>query len=129
MQIMWVALGGALGASARVACAGWVARWFGVGGAPLGTLAVNALGSLAMGALAFVLIRRAPEADPAVRAFLAAGFLGGFTTFSTFSLDAFGLLIEGRGAAALAYVAASVALSIGALALGWLAAAALIGVR
>lgn len=109
-----VALGGAFGAVARyltvLAALRAFGPWF-----PWGTLAVNVLGSFVMGAL-FVwleardLMRLAP--------LLMAGFLGGFTTFSAFSLDTVKLWQEGASLAASTYVAVSVALSLGALALG-----------
>ncbi len=99
-----VALGGALGASLRyLATLLWPAPW--------GVLAVNVLGSFAIGALAV----RLPAA-PAP--FLVTGVLGGFTTFSAFSLDAVRLAEGGRLGAATLYVGGSVALSLGACAAG-----------
>jgi CrcB protein len=90
---------------------------------PWGTLAVNVLGSLLMGLLAGFLAQRAGAgwAQPA-RLFLGTGVLGGFTTFSAFSLDAALLWERGEAGAAALYVAASVLLSLAALAAGlWLA--------
>ena len=83
------------------------------------TLAVNVAGSFAMGLLAGWLALKAGEGwTREVRLFLATGILGGFTTFSAFSLDA--VLLWGRAekTAALAYIGGSVVLSIGALLLG-----------
>ena len=105
MVFLQVAIGGALGAMLR----------YGIGlflVFPFGTLAVNVLGSFLMG-LAFVLLSNRGAAP-----FVMAGVLGGFTTFSAFSLDVFKLYEAERIAAAGGYVAASVILSIGALALG-----------
>jgi CrcB protein len=86
---------------------------------PWGTLAINVVGSLGMGLLvAWLATRAALPLSGSLRFFLATGVLGGFTTFSAFSLDAVLLWQRGDWAAAAAYVAASVALSIGALALG-----------
>jgi CrcB protein len=86
---------------------------------PWGTLAVNVVGSLAMGLLAGWLILRgeASWASP-LRLFAATGILGGFTTFSAYSLDALLLWERGEPALATAYVTASVVLSIGAAAGG-----------
>ena len=86
-----------------------------LGGAmPLGTLAINVVGSFAMGAITeyFAIHGRLP---PTWRLFLTTGILGGFTTFSAFSLEAVLLYERGELAAAAGYVAGSVALSIGAL--------------
>ncbi len=77
--------------------------------APFGTALVNVAGSLAIGAL-FVTLRQSP--------LLMTGVLGGFTTFSAFSLDALKLYRDGQTLQALAYVAASVGLSLAAVALG-----------
>lgn len=109
-----VALGGALGAVARFLTVMAALRAFGPG-FPWGTLAVNVLGSFAMGLL-FVwleargMLRLAP--------LLMAGVLGGFTTFSAFSLDALKLWESGAAGAAAGYVLASVVLSVGALVAG-----------
>ena len=83
-------------------------------GLPLGTLFVNALGSLAMGMIVEYWALRSGLPQPA-RLFLTTGVLGGFTTFSTFSLETALLWERGATAAAAAYVAASVALSLGAM--------------
>lgn len=109
--LLQVALGGALGASARYLSALAAVRLLGPG-FPWGTVFVNVAGSLAMGVLAVTLGpgRWAP--------LLMAGFLGGFTTFSAFSLDAVALVERGQVLAAAGYVAGSVVLSIGALVLG-----------
>ncbi len=77
---------------------------------PWGTLAVNVAGSLLMGLLAAALARHAEA-----RLFLMTGVLGGFTTFSAFSLDAVALWERGEAGLALLYVSASVLLSVGAL--------------
>ncbi len=105
-----VALGGAVGATARYLAIAMVTR--AVPGFPYGTLAVNVLGSLAMGILAVLLIDRLSDAPSRMAPFLLTGVLGGFTTFSAFSLDAVLLIERGRLAAAGGYVLASVALSL-----------------
>ena len=80
---------------------------------PWGTLVVNVLGSLTMGAL-YILLATRTHLSP----LLLTGVLGGFTTFSAFSLDALKLWQSGQTPQALAYVAASVLLSLAAVALG-----------
>jgi CrcB protein len=107
-------LGGALRHAVNLACA----RAFGLA-FPWGTLAVNVIGSFAMGLLAGWLAFRAGTAwSQAVRLLLTTGVLGGFTTFSAFSLDAVLLWERGEPALAALYAGASVGLSIGALVLG-----------
>ncbi len=118
--LMQIALGGALGAVLRHAAVGLAARLFGAA-FPWGTLAVNVAGSFAMG-LVFVLAARPELGIQRTAPFLMPGLLGGFTTFSAFSLDAALLAGGGRAAAAVAYVAASVGLSLTALCAGLAAA-------
>ncbi len=113
-------LGGGLGAVSRHLSSVAVMRWSGPG-FPWGTMLVNIAGSLAMGMLIAWLARRSSEGAD-MRLLLATGFLGGFTTFSAFSLDAVTLYERGALTAAAAYVIASVTLSILALFGGlWLA--------
>ena len=107
-QIFWVALGGAAGSVARYSVGVWAARLFGAS-LPWGTLIVNVLGGLAMGALA----ARLGPAQETLRLALGVGVLGGFTTFSAFSLETVRLIEQGPATAAL-YVAASLILSVGA---------------
>lgn len=95
------------------------ARWFGPD-FPWGTFSVNVLGSFAMGLLAGWLALKSGGWPQPMRLFLATGLLGGFTTFSAFSLDAVMLWERGRMFAALAYAGGSVVASIAALALGLL---------
>lgn len=115
-----VALGGALGALARFTT-GLAVAWIAGQPSPLATLFVNIAGSFIMGMVAVALPARFELAE-AWRGFLAIGFLGAFTTFSTFSLDAVFLYERGRLGWAVAYVAVSVAGSLGAVALGLLVA-------
>lgn len=110
-----VFLGGGLGASLRHLVNIGLARFLGVS-FPWGTLGVNITGSLAMGFLVAWLATRYEGGGQDLRLFLATGVLGGYTTFSAFSLDAVALWERGAQAAALAYVLASVVLSIAALA-------------
>jgi CrcB protein len=110
-----VAVGGALGALLRFGTVQLTRALFGVG-FPLGTLVVNGLGCLAAGLVAAWLEARGESAQR--RAFLAIGLLGGFTTFSAFGVETLALLREGRTAAALGYVALSLACGLGGVALG-----------
>lgn len=114
--ILFAAAGGALGAGARHAINTAMLAWFGPG-FPWATLTVNVVGSLLMGILVQALMPFDGGA-PALRVFLATGILGGFTTFSAFSLDAWVLYERQQHAAFALYVAASVLLSIAALFLG-----------
>ncbi|HEB99703.1 MAG TPA: fluoride efflux transporter CrcB [Thiotrichales bacterium] len=84
---------------------------------PYGTLAVNVLGSLAMGFL-FVLLVERLESGPAVRAFLLIGLLGAFTTFSTFSIETLNLIQAGEAMKAVLNMLLSVLLCMVAVALG-----------
>jgi CrcB protein len=114
-----VGIGGGIGALIRYYVAGWVqpSSWSGF---PIGIFVVNITGGLAMGlivALAALKLQMTPE----VRAFLTTGVLGGYTTFSTFSLESAMLMERGAYAQAAAYVVGSVVLSILAIFLGfWL---------
>ena len=110
-----VAAGGALGAVLRHAATSASARAF--PDFPIGTMAVNALGSLAMGLAAWHLLRRPPEPS-ALAPFAMTGVLGGFTTFSAYSLDAVRLWEAGRAGAAALYALGSVALALAALVAG-----------
>ncbi|WP_304189296.1 fluoride efflux transporter CrcB [Lentibacter algarum] len=110
-SLLHVALGGALGASARYLVGVGAVRLLGHG-FPWATLVVNVLGSLVMGALVVLLAQKdATRLAP----LLMTGLLGGFTTFSAFSLDAVTLYERGQVGAAAGYVAVSVVFSIGAL--------------
>ena len=99
-----VAIGGALGSVLRYLTTSMV-------GAPMATALVNVAGSFAMGVL-FILL------SPRFAPLLMAGVLGGFTTFSAFSLDALKLYTQGQPAQALLYTAGTVTLSLIAVALG-----------
>lgn len=111
-----VGLGGAIGAMLRYGAGmslGSLANGF-----PASTFAVNLVGSIAMGLLIGVLAKTTPQYQNEIRLFLAVGIFGGFTTFSSFSLDAFGLLERGDYLLAGLYILGSVALGIAGLAMG-----------
>lgn len=111
-----VALGGALGALARYLVSASLA-FVTVGGIPIGIITVNVLGSFLMGVLVAILTNVwAPPEE--IRSMLTVGLLGGFTTFSVFSLDVVMLVDRGRIDLAALYAVASVVLSVGALFVG-----------
>jgi len=114
--VLAVAIGGAIGSVARYGVGIGSTKLFGLA-FPWGTLIINIVGSFLIGAFAesFALRWDAPQA---VRVFLTVGICGGFTTFSTFSLDAYLLMERGELWPAAAYMAGSVVLSIGALVAG-----------
>ena len=119
MSYLLVFVGGGIGAALRHGVNRVSAAWFGTG-FPVGTLSVNVLGSLLMGLLVAVLAE-GPASPQNLRVFLATGVLGGFTTFSAFSLDALTLWERGQLGLAAAYVLASVLLSLAAIAAGYAA--------
>ena len=113
MQVLLVALGGALGSVARYGVGFAAARWLGLG-FPWGTLTVNIVGGFAMGLLA----ARIGSEQENLRLLLGVGVLGGFTTFSAFSLETVRLMEQGP-APAMLYVLASLIVSVGACWLGY----------
>jgi len=120
--ILLVASGGAIGSVARYLVGVLMTRIFGVA-FPWGTLTVNVAGGLLMGLFIELLARRF-NGSTELRLFVAVGIMGGFTTFSSFSLDVALLWNRGEAFFTLIYVLASVILSIGALFFGlWLARA------
>ena len=122
MNLLIIALGGALGAVSRFLLGNGLSRALG-SALPYGTFVINIVGCFAMGLLMTIIVDR--EMLPAAwRLFLCVGFLGGFTTFSSFGYEALILLTEGRLLAALAYVGGSVVLGLVAAAAGVLCARA-----
>ena len=114
-----VALGGAIGAACRYLMGVGVMRLAGPAGFPIAVLSVNIIGSFLMGVF---VVAAAQKGLTHLSPFVMTGLLGGFTTFSAFSLEAVTLMERGQIAAAGAYVGLSVALSIGGLILGlWIA--------
>ncbi|MET0364534.1 MAG: fluoride efflux transporter CrcB [Sphingobium sp.] len=121
-----VMVGGAIGAALRYHAGKICLALFGPGW-PWGTLFVNVAGGFVMGLLAGWLALRGAGGEP-VRLFVAVGILGGFTTFSSFSLETMVMLERGEILSAMTYILVSVAASIGALALGLGASRAIAGV-
>lgn len=115
-----VGLGGFIGANARFL----VSRWAGllVPGVPVGTFLINISGSLLLGFLGAFLAGRVVPNDEALRLGLGVGFLGTFTTFSTFELEAYTMVQGGEVLAAALYVGLSVALGFLAVRAGVLLA-------
>ena len=113
--ILQIALGGALGAVLRYCTVLGAVRLFAVG-TPVGTVFVNVIGSFVMGLVAVWFFERLGDAKAAP--FVMTGILGGFTTFSAFSLDAITLWEQGRQTVAMAYVMGSVLGAVVALLAG-----------
>ncbi|MEP1354159.1 MAG: fluoride efflux transporter CrcB [Tateyamaria sp.] len=114
-----VALGGAIGASLRWLTGVAVLRGFGRTEFPLAIIMVNVIGSFLMGVFVVVAAQRGlTHLSP----FVMTGILGGFTTFSAFSLETVNLIERGQIASASLYILFSVGLSVGALALGLVSA-------
>ena len=114
-----VGAGGALGAMARHGFSSAVGHFW-PAPFPYATLLINIFGSLAMGLLVGILARVLPPAQDELRLFIAVGLLGGFTTFSAFSLDAIALIERSQWAQAALYILLSVVVSIAALYAGLL---------
>jgi CrcB protein len=108
LSYIWIAVGGAIGSVARFWLSGWIARHFGET-FPLGTLLVNVSGSFAIGLFATL---TEPEGrwlvGPSMRQFFMIGICGGYTTFSSWSLQTLNLLRDGEWL----YAGANVALSV-----------------
>ncbi len=126
MSVLAVALGGALGAVARYLASGWIqdaTRSF----FPWGTLGVNVAGSLLLG---FALVwLQGTVASTEVRALVTIGFLGSFTTFSTFSYETVAMLRDGEWWRAGGYAAGSLALGLIAVAAGAAVASGILRTR
>lgn len=116
INIILVAFGGALGSVARYLTTRFSAHLFGIG-FPWGTVIVNLVGSFLIGFISAIILAKTENPEP-LRLLLITGFLGGFTTFSAFSLDVINLLSRGSYSAALAYIALSVVPAIIATFLG-----------
>ena len=116
LSIAAIAVGGGCGSVARFLIAREMERWLG-NFLPYGTLAVNVLGSLALGWLTTVFLDR-PEINIALRLGIAVGFLGAFTTFSAFSFESVQLMLNGAVWRAALNVAANTVVCLGMCYLG-----------
>ena len=106
MQFIYVAIGGAVGSVMRYLMALFVGHYSG-NEFPYATLIINITGSMIMGLLIGWIARTTPAHAREIHLFVAVGVLGGYTTFSTFSLDAINLMEEGKLLAMGIYIAAS----------------------
>lgn len=126
---LWVALGGALGSVARFGCSSLIANWFGQT-FPLGTLVINVVGSSIIGFFATV---TGPDGRMLVpgdmRQFVMVGLCGGYTTFSSFSIQTLALAQDGEYLRAGLNIVGSVVLCLLAVWIGYVAGAALNAVR
>lgn len=126
---LWIGLGSALGGMARYACSGLAAHWFGES-FPWGTMLVNVAGSFVIG---FFATLTGPDGRLLVpgdaRQFVMVGLCGGYTTFSSFSLQTLTLAQDGELVRAGLNVGGSVLLCLASVWLGFIAAAALNAVR
>lgn len=119
INLLYVAVGGGLGAVCRYLCS--LIPALSAKGFPWGTLLVNFLGCLLIGVVAEVLngaLVTAPQLNEKVSLFIKVGFCGGFTTFSTFSLEMLNMVDDGKALWALAYACASVVLCLAGALLG-----------
>jgi CrcB protein len=122
---LWIAVGSGLGGMARYACSGLAAAWFGAA-FPWGTLIINVLGSFVIGFFAALTGPDGRLMVPGdVRQFVMVGLCGGYTTFSSFSLQTLNLAQNGEMARAGLNIAASVALCLASVWLGAVLAAAI----
>lgn len=110
LQVIAIACGGAFGALSRYFIIGIVTDWLGKD-FPFGTLFVNVLGSFLIGILYVVVVLKM-HVSPELKSILVVGFLGAFTTFSTFSLEAFNFISQGLLLSAVTYILSSVILCI-----------------
>jgi CrcB protein len=111
-NILSVAVGGAIGSVGRYLVVRWVTDHVSMN-FPWGTLTVNAFGGVAIGIIAGIFVAQ-PALPPELRLFLITGILGGFTTFSAFSLEVVQLAGRGAWIEALTYIVASVVLAVAA---------------
>jgi len=120
-QALLVGFGGFAGSVLRFLVGGWAQRLVPGAGFPVGTLAVNVAGCLAIGFLGG-LVEHRQLFDPAQRLFVLVGILGGFTTFSTFAFETLALGESGAFGRALLNIAAQLVLGLAAAAAGFVAA-------
>ena len=110
MTFLVITLGAAVGANLRYAVSTWAAQRWGIA-FPYGTMLINVIGSFAIGLIMVLATTRIPLSVP-WRLLLVTGFLGGFTTFSSFSYETYGLLISGSWLEASLNIAGSVGLGM-----------------
>jgi fluoride exporter len=116
IDVLWVGVGGAVGAITRYMFGLWIAERLGTS-FPWGTMVINITGSLLIGLILTVLTDKV-VADPAWRLLLVVGFLGGYTTFSSYTFEVLALASAGEWIFALAYVLGSNVIGLLAVVLG-----------
>ena len=124
MNILLIAIGGALGSALRYLFGEFIIKFIKINNLvlskfPWSTISVNVLGSILAGILYYFIIKNTFHINNELKNFLLIGALGGFTTFSTFSLDFFRLVNAGQNLMAVIYVLTSVILAISGLFLGF----------
>lgn len=110
MQMLWIGIGGFLGANARYAFGRWISHHLGIA-FPWGTGIVNVTGAFLIGVIFTLLTDRVVD-DPMWRQLVIVGFLGGYTTFSSFTFESVTMMQDGRWMPALAYIVGSNALGL-----------------
>ncbi len=124
LEVLVLSVGGVLGVNARYWFATWMSGWVGTR-YPWATLTINVTGSFAIGFLSMILARWLPH--PSSRLFFLVGFLGGYTTFSSFAFEGHVLWERGEIGRALAYLAGSVGAGFLAVVLGVALGRAVVG--
>jgi CrcB protein len=124
-RFFWICLGSAVGTGSRYILAGWVLTLLGPA-FPFGTLFINVLGSFAISVVMHLALS-AKVIEPTLRLTLTTGFLGGFTTYSTFNYETLAYLREGNWAVGITNVAATVLICLAAGIAGLALARALVG--
>lgn len=125
-RFLAICLGGAVGTGARYLLSEWAATSLGTA-FPWGTFLVNAIGSFLLAVVVYAGVE-VSAISPTMRFALGTGVMGGFTTYSTFSLETMRYLEGGSPGLAALYVAATVLVCLGACMAGWMAARAIFGV-
>jgi CrcB protein len=124
-RFLAICLGGAVGTGARYLLSEWAASSFGTA-FPWGTFLVNAIGSFLLAVIVYAGVE-ASVISPTMRMALGAGVMGGFTTYSAFSLETMLYLEGGSPGMAMLYVGATVVVGLGACMAGWAASRMLFG--
>jgi CrcB protein len=117
MEYLVIGIGGVLGANARYLIASWMTHRFGFA-FPYGTFVINLSGSFILGLFTAFMLKNSTYHH--LRLFFAVGFLGAYTTFSTFSVESLQLLQNGRPLLCLTYVISSAALGVSGAWVGFL---------
>lgn len=127
MEFVWVGLGGAIGSILRYFLSKTMPLSFLIWETfPIGTFLVNLIGSFLIGFLGFLLFQKIVGSD--FRLFFVVGLLGGFTTFSSFGLEVFGMFLEKDFLKMIFYIVGSNVLGIVLVGLGWFMGKCLLGI-